>query len=457
MNIRAKLTLRFSFIVASILLFFSVAIYLISSEYRKEEFYDRLESRATTTARLLVSVDEVDMNLLQIIDKNSVPTLPQEQICIYNQNNQLLYCSTEGDSIRLTDHAFKHVKKLGTYRFRYLELERVGFMYKGKGGEQFVVVASGHDRYGRRKLKNLSTVLIIGLLFGIGIIVGAGRLFAGQVLQPLSKMNQQVSMISAGNLDRRIDEGNQTDEIAQLAMNFNRMLQRIETAFEVQQGFVSNASHELRTPLAAMRSQLQVILEKERTTAEYKQVLQSLLEDTNNFSKLTKGLLLLAQSGVDTLRRSFTTLRVDEVLFMAWEELAKLQPAYQFHIAYESIPDNEADLTVNGNEQLLSTAFINIMDNACKFSEERSVNVSLSNKGGFLELYFQDNGIGISEDDLPKIFTPFYRAENGRNMAKGHGIGLSLCQKIVQLHGGKIIVHSAPGIGSSFLLKLPLC
>src|SRR5690606_34631243 len=143
----------------------------------------------------------------------------------------------------------------------------------------------------------------------------------------------QVSKITAGNLAQRIDEGNSRDEIALLAMNFNRMLQRIEMAFEVQRSFVSNASHELRTPLAAMRSQLQVTLEKIRSPEEYQKVLQSLLEDTNSFAELTTGLLHLAQSGVENQDLLFTNVRIDEALFTAQEELARRKPEYHFQFA----------------------------------------------------------------------------------------------------------------------------
>lgn len=453
MNVQTKLTLRFSIIVASILVFFSVAVYVFSARFRSAEFYERLETRATTTSRLLISVQEVDRALLRIIDKNSI-ALPQEQILVFDKKNQLDYSSVEEPDIEYSPALLDRIRKERSIRFVVGELEQIGFIYPS-GNEEYVVLASAFDKYGRSKLRNLRTILIVGLLFGLGIIILTGWIYARQALEPLANINEQVSNINAGNLDQRVDEGNRTDEIARLAMNFNKMLARLETAFEMQQSFVSNASHELRTPLAAMRSQLQVTLAKERSAEEYRSTLQSLLDDTDAFVRLTTGLLHLAQSNVDGRFRS-VPCRVDEALFNAQEELSRLHPNYHFQLDYDTLPEDEESLTVAGNEVLLVIAFVNFMDNACKFSPDHTVRISLTSAGRQVEIRFSDNGIGIPLDEQGKIFSPFHRATNAQGVAKGHGIGLSLCQKIVELHGGAIALKSAPGKGSQFCVTLPI-
>ncbi|MCF8245029.1 MAG: HAMP domain-containing protein [Saprospiraceae bacterium] len=455
MNILTKLTLRFSAIVASILTLFSVAVFVFSASFRSGEFYDRLESRAMTTARLLVTVQEVDKALLRIIDQNSIPALPEEQVLIFDKNNELDYSSVESTNKSYPPELLERVRREERILFKIGDIEQVGLMYRDGEGE-FVVMASAYDRFGRRKLKNLRTILLIGWLVGIGITVPAGLVFAKQGLAPLAKMNNQVANINAGNLDRRLDEGNRTDEIARLAMNFNLMLLRLETAFEMQQSFVANASHELRTPLAVMRSQLQVTLSKKRVAGEYRATLQSLLDDTDAFARLTTGLLQLAQSDVENQRFRFKPCRVDEALFTAQEELAKLHPNYHFQMDYAALPDDEEALTIPGNEQMLSIAFLNFMDNACKFSPDHTVQISLISTQGRLEIRFSDNGLGIPLDEQEKIYNAFHRAANVQGIAKGHGIGLSLCQKIVQLHSGEIQLKSAPGKGSVFIVRLPL-
>ncbi|MCC6724282.1 MAG: HAMP domain-containing protein [Saprospiraceae bacterium] len=451
MNIHTKLTLRFSLITASILVLFSLAVYLFSANFRREEFYQRLESRALTTATLLVTVDEVDKNLLRIIDDNSVPALPDEQVLAYDSSNHLDYGNTDHPRRDYPPALLDRIRVAKKLYFDNGDYEELGMVYTARG-QSYVLIASAFDRYGKSKLYNLRTVILVGLPMGIAIIVLAGRIFAKQVLAPLAKINDSVTNITAGNLDQRLNEGNQTDEIARLAMNFNLMLERLERAFEVQQSFVRDASHELRTPLAAMRSQLQVELGKVRSLQEYQAVLNSQLDDVESLSELTNGLLLLARSSMERQRLDFQSLRVDEVLFNAQEELARLKPDYNFQFDYGNMPENEADLTLLGNERLLSIAFINLMDNACKYSPDKTVHISLSVNNGSLEISFKDNGPGIPADKIERIFDPFYRVEHVKGKVKGHGIGLSLCKKIVELHDSRIIVQSTLGKGCVFKL-----
>ncbi|MBX2893780.1 MAG: HAMP domain-containing protein [Saprospiraceae bacterium] len=455
MNIRTQLTLRFTAIVATILLGFSLAVYLLSEDYRKEEFFNRLESRAVTTARLFVSVQEVDVKLLRIIDRNSIHALFEEKVLIFDPKDRLVYSSSENLDDTYPAEMLSQIRKRRILEFEEDDMECVGIVYEDAQGE-FVVVASAYDRYGRSKLNNLRNVLLAGLVIGILIILATGIMFAGQVLQPLARINAEVQSISAGSLGRRVDEGNQRDEIAQLAMNFNDMLQRLESAFEIQQQFVSNASHELRNPLAAITSQLQLMLDKERSPEEYRQALQSLLDDTRTLVELTNGLLSLAQSGVEKQRFTFTQVRVDETLFAAQNELVKAHPNYRFLIEYDTFPEDEAQLTIAGNEHLLKTAFLNLMDNACKFSNDRTVRIGFWAKESNINISFSDNGAGITPEEQEMIFTPFYRGSNTQSSVKGYGIGLSLCHRIVQLHQGSIKVQSAPGKGSRFELIFPL-
>jgi signal transduction histidine kinase len=454
MNIRTKLTLRFSIIVATILIVFSASIYFLSAEYRREEFYSRLESRAITTARLFISVQEVDNKLLRIIDRNSIHAMFQEKVLVFNESNQVVYSSLDDFTVGYSDSLINEIRRREKVEYSQNGNEFVGITYSG-GNRKFVVIASAYDRYGNSKLNNLANVLWAGLFVGLLITVLFGVVFSQLVLAPLARMNAEVSGISAGNLSRRIDEGNKRDEIAQLAINFNKMLERIESAFNIQRQFVSSASHELRTPLNAISSQLQLLLAQRRSSEEYEKALNSLLEDARALVNLTNGLLNLAQFNVDKQRDQFRPVRVDEVLFTAQQELGKSRSNYHFQIEYGVMPDEESELQIKGDETLLKTAFLNLMDNACKFSGDYSVKITLMAKYNAIEISFEDNGIGIPEEDQKKIFMPFYRGSNARTHTQGHGIGLSLSHRIIQLHGGAIEIHSTVGQGSKIKAIFP--
>lgn len=455
MNIRAKLTLRFSIIVASILSLFSLSVYLLSDLYRQEEFYNRLESRAITTARLLMKVSEIDRNLLRIIDQNSIHALFEEKVLVFDATGKLIYSSLDDFPISYTPDLLHRIQRQSRVEYTENDREVVGIKFTEAEGD-VIVIASAYDRYGRSKLRNLGQVLLIGLFLGIGIIVITGRIFAHQALRPLIRINAEVANISAGSLDQRVYEGDKHDEFAQLAENFNQMLERLQAAFAIQQQFVSNASHELRNPLAAITSQIQATLSKTRSPGEYQEVLKSLFDDTRSLVSMTNGLLVLAQSGNEQQRKFFQPVRIDEVIFAAQTELGKAFPAYHFQVEFGTLPREDSDLMVMGSEQLLKTAFINLMDNACKFSPDQMVQVTMNfSDTGAIDICFADRGPGIPAAEQTKIFDPFYRASNTPAAIAGHGIGLSLCARIVQLHNGSIRLDSAPGAGSRFYVTFP--
>lgn len=454
MNIRTKLGFRFSAIVATILSAFCIGVYLLSADYRREEFFSRLESRAITTARLLVNVKEVDYTLLRIIDKNSIHALYEEKVMVFNSRDSLIYSSLDNPNAGYSPELLQQIRKNGILEYTNDEMEHVGLVYKSPQGD-LVVISSAYDRYGISKLQNLRSVLLMGLMVGILIIIISGYIFSGQALQPLARINEEISIIGEGNLNLRVNEGNGRDEIAQLGKNFNNMLRRLEKAFEVQRQFVSSASHELRNPLAAITSQLQMMLEKRRTAEEYERSLQSLLEDTRTLVALTNGLLLLAQSDVDKQRLLFTTVRVDELLYAAQNELRKSQPNYRFLFEYDALPEEESILSVRGNEHLLKTVFLNLMDNACKFSPDKTARIRIGADQQMVRVTVSDQGEGISHEEQAMIFTPFFRGKHATSNVPGYGIGLALCQRIVDFHGGEIMVQSQPGKGSKFTILLP--
>jgi signal transduction histidine kinase len=263
-----------------------------------------------------------------------------------------------------------------------------------------------------------------------------------------------VDRISISRLGSRLDEGNRHDEIARLAITFNKMLARLESAFQMQRNFISYASHELRTPLTAITSQIEVMLEKERPAEYYREIALSTLEDIRNMSALSNGLLQLANASLDISAIRFAEIRLDELLWQARAELLKTNPEYGIVIEFENFPENDKELTVRANEQLLKIAFGNVMDNGCKFSADKQLRLSISTIPGFIELKFVDKGIGIEPHEIEKIFEPFYRADNARSI-KGHGLGMTLTDKIIQLHEGRISISSRPGAGTTVLIGLP--
>ncbi len=453
MTIRTRLAIRFTLLVGAILLAFSVTIYYLYAFYRSDEFYERLQKQAFTTAKLLTGVNGIDPAFLREMDRNQLTSLFAEEVTIYNQANRIIYDSGN-EPFPVSKALLERVRQGQWLHLRDGRVEVVAVPYR-QADTSLVVVVSAIDIYGFTKLDRLRNILGAGWFVSVVVTILAGRHFAGQALRPVSHIVQQVNGISASNIHDRLHTGKSQDELVQLSHTFNKMLSRLEEAFSLQKSFVSHVSHELRTPLAVITSQIEVTRMHDRTSATYQEALDSVLEEVRHMNQLTDNLLALARVSADAATVPTKPLRVDELLWQAKADLLRKNNGYAIEVVFAQLPDHEEQLVVRGNEPLLRTAFLNLMENGCKYSADHAVQVNLFLHAAALEIRVVDQDAGITPEDLPHVFEPFYRSEQNGNVA-GHGIGLPLTYRIVKLHGGSLRLDSLPGQGTTVVVMLPL-
>ena len=452
MKIRLKLTLLFAGLFAAVLLVFSLVIYFSNASQREEEYFKRLKQLAITKTNLLLEA-KVQPAVLQVIYENSLNTLPQEEVAVFDTGFNLLYHDVgKVDRLKETRGMIDSIIGLKEVHFYVEDLQAIGFVYSFKG-KDYVVTAAAKDDSGLSKLRHLRYNLVIGFAAAILLTLLAGILFSRKALAPVSKMVEKVGEISANRLDLRIDTGSSRDEIAELARTFNEMLDRLESSFDAQKQFVSNISHELRTPLAAIIAELEISAFKDRTAEEYRETIRLILQDAQRLSRLSNDLLDLAKASYDQSGIHFRPVRLDEVLLDARQSILRMNGSYRVDIRFEKEPEEGDGVVIRGNEYLLRVAFINLIENACKFSDDHRCSVGIYFNKTRTILKFADDGIGIPGGDVEYVFTPFYRGQNKKH-APGNGIGLSLTQKIVALHKGKITVESRLGEGTTFTVEL---
>ncbi|SDL70386.1 ATP-binding protein [Pedobacter antarcticus] len=454
MKIRSRLTMVFTLLFAVIFIGFAFFTYYSSAANREDEYYKRLRQLAVTKTNLLLDA-KVAPGVLQLIYKNTPNNLFQEEVAIYDTSFNLLYHdAVDIDKIKETRAMINTIVTNGEIEFKQGQLQAVGFLYMYKG-DQYVITAAAKDEYGLAKMANLRFILILATLGSITLTVFAGYFFAKQALKPVADMIDDVEELSASNLDLRLTiPNNGKDEIAELAITFNQMLDRLEHSFSSQKEFVSHLSHELRTPLATVIAELEIALNKERTADQYRESIVQALNDARRLTRLSTSLLDLANANYDPTQISFKELRLDELLLDARQELTGKQPGYKVSLIFDHDAEDDDLITVLGNEYLLKTAFINLIENGCKFSANQESVISISYDLHKSVLRFSDTGIGIPEADLPNIFQPFFRGSN-ETFADGNGIGLALTQKIITIHNGEISVFSITGEGTTFLIELP--
>lgn len=447
MTIRSRLTWLFLGVVAVLLLLVLAGVYVLQERYTAREFRQRLRERAQVTAYIYLEKDELRASTFRAFEKKYLRALHNEILQVYDAQRHVRFIAAD-ERVHLSDAMLARIAASKELYFALGPREAVGIFYRDNQGD-YIILAAAENAYGHRRLASLASIMGLAFVLSLALIYLTGRVFAGRALAPIAALNDQVDRITAQDLHRRVDgtrlRASGRDELTRLAHTFNRLLGRLETSFEGQRTFVRNASHELRTPLTASIGELQVLLAREREPAAYREGAASVLAELLQLKLLLNHLLDMAQAdGAVPLTED---VRLDELL---WEVRAAVPPAQRgrVHVDLGPLPDDAAAFEIKGHRALLARALGNLLDNALKYSPAPlPVSLTLRRRTNGVCLQVTDAGRGINAADLSHVFQPFFRAADVRGVA-GHGVGLPLARRIVELHGGTLTLAPAPGGGT---------
>jgi heavy metal sensor kinase len=301
-------------------------------------------------------------------------------------------------------------------------------------------------------------MLAVGLILLLIAPLG-GYLLAGRATRPVAQIIRVTNRLRPAQLDERLPIRGTGDELDQLSQTINHFLDRIAAYLRQSREFTANAAHELRSPLTAFQSSLEIALNADRTTEEYKEVLSVLLEECGQMRVLANQLLILAEEDAGLMRLHSQALRLDQIVANSLEMFQAVAEAADVElIAHRLDP-----VTIHGDGSRLWQVVNNLIDNAIKFTPARgrvSVDFRLDDARHECILEVSDTGAGIDPRDLPHIFERFYQGDKARprkGSSRGLGLGLSICQAVVAAHGGTIEVSSTLGQGTTFTVRLPDC
>ncbi len=452
MNFKIRSALLFSALMAFILLASYIVIYALYANFKKDEFFLRLEQKAWTTYKLLIDIKEIDHNLLQVIDKNSINALYDEKVLIFDKNHNLIYSSIDDHAITYNKELLDEIESEKLVKYSDADREVVGIFIQS-GANKGIAIASANDKFGKIKLQKLLYILIFSYLAALLASAFISYFYVKQAFAPIDILNKQITRIRQNRLNERVPVTESQDELNQLAINFNKMLERIEAAFYVQKSFIQHASHELRTPLANLITSCEAALNRNLTIEEYRSLIKSLNEEHHNLVELTNALLLLSKYESATEELLQDKIRGDELLFQTIEEVQALFPKHIIHFNFDKPPTDESELTISGNEVLLKTALGNLMRNACKYADNKQISIRLLSPPQSICFEFSNQGPTLYEDEIEMMSQPFFRGRNAENQT-GYGLGLSITKRIVDLHRGSLL-YSKESQLNHFTIEIP--
>jgi len=302
--------------------------------------------------------------------------------------------------------------------------------------------------------KTLLMLTLIGLPFIVVIAAIGGYNITRKALAPVTRITKTVEEINEGqDLSRRIQLGEGKDEIHVLANTFDQMFARLETSFEKEKQFTSDASHELRTPAAVIIAQCEYALENAETLAEAKESIRVILSQTQKASGLISQLLMLTRMDKGNQKLDMERINLSELAEMVAEELQIT--AADKHIGIRQ--QIEKEIYLNADQTMLMRMMMNLLTNAVVYGKEGGhIGLTLKREGNIVCGSVEDDGVGIAEENLEKIWDRFYQVNPARSAEhEGAGLGLAMVKWIIEAHGGSVFVKSTLGKGSVFGFRLP--
>jgi heavy metal sensor kinase len=455
-SIRVRLTLWYVLLLGVIMFAFSAGVYLAM----RNSLYDSLDESLELRAEALLNAVTYDAGVptLGAAAAEGNPEPGEDYVRLYDRNGAVLFDNSLGFAgLAEPNSAVSRALSGGTavrtdegesrhYRTRFVPLRRgleiVGALEVGSNDEDV-----------RDTSQRLLIIILVAFPLTIAGVGLAGVFLAGRTLSPIDRLTRLAQRITAEDLSQRLRLDLPDDEVGRLARTFDEMIARLDASFQRQRQFTADASHELRTPLTSIKGQVEVALQRDRETEAYQEVLRAVNTEVDRMIRLVSSLLTMARADAGQIPLDRQPTRLRESIAGAVDYYSAVAEEIGVTLEMRGGPE----ISLSADDDLLLQLWLNLLDNAVKHTPAGGrVSVSWSSAEGYVSIEFADTGSGISTEHLPHIFDRFYRADTSRSRREGGaGLGLSISRWVAEAHGGTIDVRSAPGQGSSFIVRLP--
>lgn len=326
--------------------------------------------------------------------------------------------------------------------------------FKSPGNPRYIVEFGALLDPVEAMLNHLFLQLIIGLPLAVIIITAGGYVLVRRALTPVERITRAAERITQHNLSERLPVSDTGDELERLSLSLNRMIGRLDDAFQNSKRFVADASHELRTPLTILRGELENLIEDPRLDTETRERGAIMLEEAVRLSRIVEQLFMLSRLDAGEAQSKWSRFDLAELAKTTADQMSLLAEDKKISVAC----DAGQPVVVEGDSARLKQVVVNLLDNAIKYTQEGGViQLRVRPVNGHAVLEVEDNGVGIPNKALPHVFERFYRVDQIRSGdTEGAGLGLSIVESICTAHGAAVEAESTVGKGSRFRIKLPL-
>ncbi|MGX5857090.1 sensor histidine kinase [Dyadobacter jiangsuensis] len=451
MSIKQRITIWFGALVASLLLLFSLFIYQTYESYRQSLIRTRLQRRAV--AGELYFQNRAEFHRFNYL------TLPDQHETIVGPDNKIIYNSSGPDDYKLTAGLLARAREkevFFSYAARPWNTDKEGVALSFViDGTRYVSVVTAYDLGGRQASNSLLFILVVGNIVLLVIVAFAGFWFARRSMLPFDQLIKQMNPASVNDFSFRLESTSKADEAAYLANSFNELLGRLQTLANSQEHFVAYASHEIRTPLTVVKGILETSFAYDKALADVRTSMEKALFRLEDAITLTNSLLQLAEvEGLQSVKMQQDVNIVDTILDSI-SYFGEKHPDQQIELTLSDIFTEQSQVIhIIGNSVLLRTVLINILDNASKYSDKKTVKLDVDLDDHEMVIAITDHGMGIPPEQLENIFMPMMRASNVGKVP-GFGLGLTIAKKIIDMHRGTLTVSSEPNQTKVFI-KIPV-
>ena len=446
MKVQTRLSIYSSIVFGIIFAVISGLLYGVYYGSTKKALNNNLVKTSQIIALFYLEEDELNKEDFAKVRKQFDDLVSNTYYQVYNENDSVSYGS---NLVVIAPEMLNKIRKEESLSFSSDNFFCHGIYYEDNQGNFVVVAREKKDEIGNQ-LSSLLWILIAGFVVGMLAIIFLSKWIANIAYRPFRLVIKQVKNISTNNLNVHIKLPNTKDELQDLITTFNELLEKIADTFVIQKNFVKYVSHEFKTPLAAIQGNLEVFSIKDRKPEEYRQLSQKLIREINQLEDILNTLTIISD-----LRNSSditTQVRIDELI---WEIVPRVTGNYsnsKINVTLEITPEEEHLLFVTKDRTQLLMALFNIIENAVKYSVDKTVNINIYKKSDRLHVSIIDKGIGIPSDQLENISKPFFRADN-TNQIQGSGIGLSIALRILEKNNIEYKIKSEINIGTEIILS----